>query len=154
MNEKDEIRLFDLTLAREIIAMDRDELCRFVESRVDQLRGMDKRISFFVLPANCPTTRTPAIVFNEFFDDDPAEVRQMLINDLCYGSEPFVMSFCYPSDSGQDYDIIARSGGMRSRIVVSDAGGWREVPNANYRPRTPEEIARILQTADAAPELL
>ena len=70
------------------------------------------------------------------------------------GSEPFVMSFCYPSDSGQDYDIIARSGGMRSRIVVSDAGGWREVPNANYRPRTPAEIAHVLQTADAAPEAL
>ena len=34
------------------------------------------------------------------------------------GSVPLVLSFCYPSDSGQDYSIIERSGGMASRIVA------------------------------------
>ena len=40
------------------------------------------------------------------------------------------MLFCYPADSGQDYDIIARSGGMRARIV-DDGGGWKQVENPN-----------------------
>ena len=44
------------------------------------------------------------------------------------GSVPLVLSFCYPSDSGQDYSIIERSGGMASRIVA-DGSGWKEVRN-------------------------
>ena len=63
------------------------------------------------------------------------------------GAGPLVMSFCYPSDSGQDYDIIARSGGMASRIVA-DGTGWKAVPNAVYRPRSPEDIAAVLATRD------
>ena len=63
------------------------------------------------------------------------------------GAGPLVMSFCYPSDSGQDYDIIARSGGMASRIVA-DGTGWKAVPNAGYRPRSPEDIAAVLATRD------
>lgn len=61
------------------------------------------------------------------------------------GAEPLVMSFFYPSDSGQDYGIIARSGGMAS-LIVADGTGWKEVPNPRYRPRTPDEIARVLAT--------
>ncbi len=57
------------------------------------------------------------------------------------GPDELVMMFAYPADAGQDYGIIARSNGMRVRIVDDGAGGWREVPNADYRPRTPEEIA-------------
>ena len=38
------------------------------------------------------------------------------------GAAPLVMSFCYPSDSGQDYSIIERSGGMASRIVADGSG--------------------------------
>lgn len=64
------------------------------------------------------------------------------------GAVPFVMSFCYPADAGQDYQVIERSGGMKSRIVAG-ASGWREVPNAGYRPRGNAEIAALLATADA-----
>lgn len=63
------------------------------------------------------------------------------------GSEPLVMSFCYPSDSGQNYDIIARSGGMAKRIVAS-SDGWEVVDNASYRTRTSEEVAAVLATVD------
>ena len=63
------------------------------------------------------------------------------------GAGPLVMSFCYPSDSGQDYDIIARSGGMATRIMANGTG-WKAVANTAYRPRTTEEIAAILATRD------
>ena len=63
------------------------------------------------------------------------------------GAVPLVLSFCYPSDSGQDYSIIERSGGMASRIVV-DGSGWKEVPNTSYRPRETLEIARVYETGD------
>ena len=51
------------------------------------------------------------------------------------GAEPLVTVFCYPADAGQDYDIIARAGGMRMLIVDDGAGGWRQEPNPRYRPR-------------------
>jgi glucose-6-phosphate isomerase len=60
------------------------------------------------------------------------------------GSEPLVMTFCYPADSGQDYEIIARSGGMRHRLVKDRADGWKLVENAGYRPRSAREIAAIM----------
>ena len=93
MNEKDTLRLFDLALAREIVRMDHTELRNFVESRAEQLRGMKKKHSFFVLPHGCPTKRTTAMVFDEFFNEDPAEVRQSLIHDLCYQGEPFEINY-------------------------------------------------------------
>ena len=61
------------------------------------------------------------------------------------GSMPLVLSFCYPSASGQDYSIIERSGGMASRIVA-DGSGWKEVRNFSYRSRKPLEIARVYET--------
>ncbi len=63
------------------------------------------------------------------------------------GTTPLVMSFFYPSDSGQDYDIIARSGGMATRIMA-DGDGWKAVPNPTYKPRTREDIARVHATTD------
>lgn len=63
------------------------------------------------------------------------------------GAEPLVMSFCYPSDSGQDYAIIAESGGMAKRIVAN-GDSWTAIPNQNYRPRSAEQIARIHSTTD------
>ena len=63
------------------------------------------------------------------------------------GDTPLVMSFAYPSDSGQDYSIIERSNGMAVRVVAEGAG-WRAVPNADYRARTAEEIAAIHATED------
>lgn len=59
------------------------------------------------------------------------------------GKEDLVMVFAYPADSGQDYDIIARSGGMRTRIVDDGEGGWMAVDNANYQPRSAEQIALL-----------
>jgi glucose-6-phosphate isomerase len=61
------------------------------------------------------------------------------------GNTPLVMSFCYPVDSGQDYEVIARSGGMAVR-VMADGNGWVSVPNTGYRPRTQAEIDTILAT--------
>jgi glucose-6-phosphate isomerase, archaeal len=63
------------------------------------------------------------------------------------GAVPMVTSFFYPSDSGQDYGLIARSGGMSIRIVA-DGAGWKAVPNLHYRPRTKAEIDAILATQD------
>lgn len=63
------------------------------------------------------------------------------------GTEPLVMSFCYPSDSGQDYGVIAASGGMETRIMA-DGTGWVAVRNPAYRPRSQDEVRRILATAD------
>lgn len=63
------------------------------------------------------------------------------------GDTALIMSFCYPSDSGQDYDIIARSGGMAMRILAG-ADGWEMAPNAAYRPRSKDEIAAVYATCD------
>ncbi|MBU2937159.1 MULTISPECIES: glucose-6-phosphate isomerase [Pacificibacter] len=63
------------------------------------------------------------------------------------GATPLVMSFCYPSDSGQNYDIIARSDGMACR-VVADGTGWKTIPNASYRARSKDEIAAVYATCD------
>ncbi len=63
------------------------------------------------------------------------------------GAVPLVMSFCYPSDAGQDYAVIARSGGMAKRIV-SDGAGWRAIENRTYRPRSRAEIDALLATQD------
>lgn len=60
------------------------------------------------------------------------------------GTEDFVMMFAYPADSGQDYDIIARSGGMKTRIFDDGAGGWVARDNADYRPRSAAEIAALM----------
>jgi glucose-6-phosphate isomerase len=56
------------------------------------------------------------------------------------------MTFVYPADSGQDYGIIARSNGMKVRIVA-DGAGWKAVPNPGWRPRSVDEIAAIHATA-------
>jgi glucose-6-phosphate isomerase len=60
------------------------------------------------------------------------------------GQEPLVMTFCYPSDAGQDYEIIARSGGMRHRVVADGVDGWTLAENGDYKPRGADEIAAIL----------
>ena len=79
--------------------------------------------------------------------------------DLCYvppywihrsvniGEEDLVMTFAYPADSGQDYDIIAKAGGMRSRIVDDGKGGWIIVENASYRFRPQALIDAIFAYA-------
>jgi len=61
------------------------------------------------------------------------------------GSDVLLTLFCYPADSGQDYEIIARTKGMKILIVDDDAGGWREKANPRYRPRSEEEISNWLR---------
>jgi glucose-6-phosphate isomerase len=64
------------------------------------------------------------------------------------GREPLVMTFAYPADSGQDYDIIAKAGGMRSRIVDDGRGGWMAVDNADYQPRPRALVDSIMAMRD------
>ena len=61
------------------------------------------------------------------------------------GDEDLVMMFCYPADSGQDYGIIERSGGMRHRIVDDGAGGWKLTENSNYVPRPQSLVVDLLK---------
>ncbi|MCB8881939.1 hypothetical protein ACELLULO517_16970 [Acidisoma cellulosilytica] len=84
------------------------------------------------------------------------EIRALPIGprDICYvppfwihrsvniGSTELVMSFMYPADSGQDYAIIDRAGGMRQR-VVADGQGWALRDNTLYRPRHRDDIAAL-----------
>ena len=63
------------------------------------------------------------------------------------GDDDLIMTFAYPADSGQDYEVIAKSGGMRQRIVDDGVGGWKAVDNADYRPRTAADIERVMATA-------
>ena len=51
------------------------------------------------------------------------------------GDDRLVMLFCYPADAGQDYEVIARAGGMADLVVTDEAGGWKTIPNPNYRTR-------------------
>jgi glucose-6-phosphate isomerase len=39
--------------------------------------------------------------------------------------------FCYANDAGQDYELIARAGGMRQLVVV-DGAGWTTQPNPSH----------------------
>jgi len=88
--------------------------------------------------------------------DGQTQTLEVLPNVACYvpprwihrsintGGEDLVMLFCYPADSGQDYDIIAQSNGMKLRIVDDGAGGWRSVENPAYLPRSAAAIEALL----------
>ncbi len=58
------------------------------------------------------------------------------------GTGIFATLFSYPSDAGQDFDIVRTAGGFAQLIVTDGGTGWRTVPNASYRPRAPEEVRR------------
>ncbi|WP_165446274.1 glucose-6-phosphate isomerase [[Erwinia] mediterraneensis] len=64
------------------------------------------------------------------------------------GNSDFVMLFAYPADAGQDYDIIARSGGMQKRVIASDHKGWTLVDNPAWQARTTEEVNRLFSATD------
>ncbi|WP_127144358.1 glucose-6-phosphate isomerase [Pelagibacterium montanilacus] len=66
------------------------------------------------------------------------------------GDEDLVMMFTYPADSGQDYGIIERSGGMKVRIVDDGNGGWAQQPNPDYVPRSAATIEKLLHDAGLA----
>ncbi|MBY5707228.1 glucose-6-phosphate isomerase [Rhizobium leguminosarum] len=64
------------------------------------------------------------------------------------GSEPLVMTFAYPADSGQDYDVIAKAGGMKSRIVDDGKGGWKTIDNTAYLARPQALVDSIMARLD------
>lgn len=63
------------------------------------------------------------------------------------GDEDLVMLFCYPADSGQDYGIIERSGGMRRRVVDDGKGGWKAVDNPAWRARDAATVEALYAAA-------
>ncbi|MGS0743518.1 glucose-6-phosphate isomerase [Glaciimonas sp. GG7] len=62
------------------------------------------------------------------------------------GSEDFVMLFCYPADSGQNYAIIERAQGMKLRIIDDGAGGWRSVDNPLYLARSSADVTALIDS--------
>jgi glucose-6-phosphate isomerase len=80
-------------------------------------------------------------------EDGTSRAEEMRPNSVVYvaphwihrsvnvGRAPLVTLFCYPADAGQDYDIIARAGGMRDLVVSDGADGWTLMPNPRYRSR-------------------
>ena len=63
------------------------------------------------------------------------------------GDDDLVMLFCYPADSGQDYNIIQRSNGLKQRVIDDGKGGWQCVDNPDYRTRSASEIESIKSIA-------
>ena len=94
--------------------------------------------------------------------DGTVEIAEIGPGTICYvppcwihrsiniGTEDLVMTFCYPADAGQDYGIIARSGGMRVRVLSDGSGGWVQVPNPDYVPRPPDVVEALLRPSPAA----
>lgn len=88
------------------------------------------------------------------------EVVEIGPGDICYvppfwihrsvniGDEAFVMLFCYPADSGQDYGIIARSNGMKHRVMDDGKGGWTLEENPGYLPRDAETVRTLTAGAE------
>lgn len=91
--------------------------------------------------------------------DGETRIVEIHANTVCYvpprwihrsvnlGTGDFVMLFCYPADSGQDYAIIESSHGMRLRIVDDGNGGWRSEPNPAYRERSDDEVKTLIARA-------
>lgn len=52
------------------------------------------------------------------------------------GSEVLVTLFCFSADSGQNYEIVEQSGGMRKLVVDDGHGGWMLRDNPRYVERT------------------
>ena len=65
------------------------------------------------------------------------------------GNDDFVMLFSYPADAGQDYDIIARAGGMQKRVIVDALHGWALVDNPHWQSRTVKEVNQLLSETNA-----
>ncbi len=53
------------------------------------------------------------------------------------GADRFSTLFCYAADAGQDYEIIARAGGMKS-LVVADGTGYAVVANPDHQGYRPD----------------
>jgi glucose-6-phosphate isomerase len=94
--------------------------------------------------------------------DGESRIVELAPNVACYvppywihrsvnvGDADFVMLFCYPADSGQDYEIIQRSNGLRKRIVSDGAGGWHSIDNPHYLPRSSADVQAFMDKTCAA----
>lgn len=94
--------------------------------------------------------------------DGEVRLVEMKQGQICYvppfwihrsiniGEEDLVMFFAYPADSGQDYGIIERSGGMRVRIMSDAEGGWITEDNPAWKPRSAAEVAAIMSASGGA----
>lgn len=58
------------------------------------------------------------------------------------------MSFAYSADSGQNYSIIAKAGGMRQRIMDDGNSRWKSVTSRSYRPLPDDPVACIMAMAE------
>src|SRR5690606_17822177 len=98
-------------------------------------------------PEICYGQKPHGVMLMESLDGETRTV-EITPQSICYvpphwihrsvnvGQDELVMVFCYPADAGQDYEVIAETGGMRKRVVRSPSGeGWALVDNENYRPR-------------------
>lgn len=65
------------------------------------------------------------------------------------GNDDFVMLFSYPADAGQDYDIIARSGGMQKRVFADEQHGWTLVDNPAWQSRSIDEVKQLFSETHA-----
>ncbi|RKP51874.1 glucose-6-phosphate isomerase [Pararobbsia silviterrae] len=91
--------------------------------------------------------------------DGETRIVEIRANTVCYvpprwihrsvnlGNGDFVMLFCYPADSGQDYAIIEKSNGMKLRILDDGNGGWRSVENPAYIARSRADVDALLASA-------
>jgi hypothetical protein len=118
MNERDTLQLFDLSLAREIISLDREGLWRFVSERLDTFREMRQRRSLFIPPKHLP--RDDRRAFDGFYDEDPADVQQALIEDLCYRGTEMRISY------------YARCGYLDSHLSVPTGAEGSVIPSPHF----------------------
>lgn len=51
------------------------------------------------------------------------------------GSDVLVTLFCFNADSGQNYEIVEQSGGMKKLVVDDGQGGWMLKDNPRYVQR-------------------
>jgi glucose-6-phosphate isomerase, archaeal len=56
------------------------------------------------------------------------------------GETVFATLFSYPSDAGQNFEIVKQAKGFQQLVVSGQSGGWKLASNPRYRPRTKEEI--------------
>ncbi len=128
MKERDTIQIFDYALASETVRLDREGLWDFIVPRIELIRSLPSRLSMFILPASSP--RHPRAAFDEFFDEDPADVKQPLINDLCYRGPRMRVSYfarCGYLDSHLSVPVGAGEFALSSEDVLpwdDDSEAW------------------------------
>lgn len=107
--------------------------------RPEIYQGLSGR-GVMLMESPCGTTRTVEIAPQTVCYVPPYWIHR----SVNVGETELTMFFCYPADSGQDYDCIRRTGGMRHRVKGDGRDGWKLTPNLGYTPRSPEEVDALL----------